>query len=158
MVWVIFKGPDYIRTVELKEIMASPDPNPTNVPECNCRRAVGDSSCHRMSVGDWLRSCEKTEWIILRQRGPLHTQTHAGRTGYWWHSAQLVCPDIRRKRHKGCQSKGEGGGGDTGNRKCAVERSQGDIFSKQIEHVVKQQQELIIDYPFWLLLREIGGQ
>lgn len=61
---------------------------------------------------------------------------------------------------KGVRAKGdgEGGGGDTGNGKCAVERSQGDIFSKQIEPVVKQQQELIIDYPFWLLLREIGGQ
>lgn len=58
--------------------------------------------------------------------------------------ARLVYGDIRRKRHKGCQSKeedgagGGGGGGGRGhqgahNRKCAVKRSQGDIFSRQIE-------------------------
>lgn len=88
MVWVIFKGPDYITTVELKEMMVRPDLNPTNVPERSCRRAVGDSSRHRMSVGDWLRSCEKTEWVILRRRGPLHTQTHAGRTGSWWFDSE----------------------------------------------------------------------
>lgn len=88
MVWVIFKGPDYITTVELEEMMARPDPNPTNVPERSCCRAVGDSSCHRMSVGDWLRSCEKTEWVILRRRGPLRTQTHAGHTGSWWFDSE----------------------------------------------------------------------
>lgn len=55
------KWPDYVRTVEFNEMMASPDVNSTNVPEGSWRRTVGDSSCHRMSVGAWLRSREKTE-------------------------------------------------------------------------------------------------
>lgn len=57
--------------------------------------------------------------------------------------AQLVYGDIRRKRHKGCQSKEEGGGAAAremgeetprcSQQKYAVKRSQGDIFSRQIE-------------------------
>lgn len=91
--------------------LSRPNMDPTKVTGLSCCMAVLDSSCLRMSVGDWrkTRTVRKTEWIIFNGGSLQNTHKHKPAMSIRWfnskfNSIEESWTDLRRKWH-GCSVK-----------------------------------------------------